>query len=105
MVLLAVAIALINRNIRETARSLGISLFVYGALALAGVIISKNIVPNHLPLGELPLSIQDQVLGIFNDFLAPMQTFSIGVLVVGVVLIVVSIIYKPTMLKRGTEET
>jgi Ca2+/Na+ antiporter len=105
MVLLAVAIALINRNVRETARSLGISLFVYGALALAGVIIARNVVPDHLPLGELPLSIQDQVLGIFNDFLAPMQTFSIGILVVGVVLIVVSIIYKPTMLKRGTGET
>jgi hypothetical protein len=95
MVLLVLGIILINRNVRDTTRGLGIDLLVYGALEFAGVYVARNFVPTRLPLQDIPSSLQTWVLGIYGDLLAPLYMLSLGLLIGGAVLIVVSIVYKP----------
>ncbi len=97
MVLLVLGIILINRNVRGTTRSLGISLLIYGALEFAGVYVARNFMPTSLPLPDIPSSLQMWLMGLFGDLLAPLQMFSLGVLIGGVVLLVVSFVYKPRM--------
>ena len=95
MVLLVLGIILINRSVRGTTRSLGIALLIYGALEFAGVYVARNFMPTSLPLPDIPSSLQMWLMGLFGDLLAPLQMFSLGVLIGGVVLLVVSFVYKP----------
>jgi hypothetical protein len=95
MVLLVLGIILIHRNVRDTTRALGIDLLIYGALEFAAVFFARNFVPNNLPLSDIPSSIQTWLMGLYSDLLAPLQTFSLVILVCGVVLLVVSFVYKP----------
>lgn len=95
MVLLVLGIVLIHHNVRESTRSLGISLLVYGVLEFVGVFIARNYVPTILPLEELPSSLEVWLTGLYGDFLAPLQWFSLGVLIGGIILVVVSFVYKP----------
>ena len=95
MVLLVLGIILINRNVRGTTRSLGIALLIYGALEFAGVYVARNFMPTSLPLPDIPSSLQMWLMGLSGDLLAPLQMFSLGVLIGGVVLLVVSFVYKP----------
>jgi len=95
MVLLILLIILINRNVRGSTRDLGITLLIYGALEFAGVFLARNFLPTSLPISGIPSSIQAWVLALTGDLLAPLQTFSIGVMVAGAVLLIVSFVYKP----------
>ncbi len=99
MVLLAAGIFLINWNIKVAARSLGIGLLIYGVLELAGVIFAKNINMMQL-IPDIPLSFETWLTGLYNDILAPLQLFSIVVLVIGIALIVASFFFK----RRGSED-
>ncbi len=100
MVLLIALIILIHRDVRKSTRDLGITLLLYGAIEFAGVFLARNFMPSGLPLHQIPSSLQTWVLGLTSDLLAPLQTFSIGVMAAGVVLLVVSFVYKP----RAAEE-
>jgi hypothetical protein len=95
MVLLVGLIILINRSVRGTTRDLGIDFLIYGAVELAGVYIARNFLPTGLPLSDMPSSLQTWVTALSVDILSPLQTFSIGLMVAGAVLIVVSFVYKP----------
>lgn len=95
MSLLVLGIILINRNVRSTTRSLGIDLLIYGALEYAGVYFARNYAPMMLPY-DIPSSLQTLVAGLPGDLLAPLQTFSLGILIGGVVLLIVSFVYKPS---------
>ena len=99
MVLLVLGIILINRNVRGTTRSLGIDLLIYGALEFAGVYFARNYAPMILPLHDIPLSLQTWVAGLPGDLLAPLQTFSLGLLIGGVVLLIVSFVYRPSVVE------
>lgn len=95
MVLLVAGIILINRNVRDTTRGLGITFLIYGVLEFAGVYFARNYVPMSLPLTDIPSSLQMWAMGLYSDLLAPLQTFSLGILIGGVILLVVSFVYKP----------
>jgi hypothetical protein len=95
MVILAAGIVLINRNVRGSARGLGIIFLIYGVLEFAGVYLASNLAPTSLPLHDIPLSLQPWLMGIYSDLLVPLQMFSLGALIGGVVLLVVSFVYKP----------
>jgi len=93
MVVLAAGIFLINWNIGVAARSLGIGLFVYGALELAGVIYARTFnFMQYIP--DIPASFETMLTGLHKDILAPLQLFSIIVLVIGIALIVASFFFK-----------
>jgi hypothetical protein len=94
MVLLVAFIFLINRNVRDTARALGIDFILFGALDLVGVFIAKNINPvNFLP--DIPASLESWLTGLYKDIFSIVQSFSIAVLIIGIVLLVISFIVKP----------
>ena len=95
MVLLVAGIFLINRNVKDTTRGLGITLLIYGAIEFAGVLVARNFIPTSLPLQGIPSSLQMWLVGLFGDLLAPLQTFSLGLLIGGVVLLAVSFVYRP----------
>ena len=101
MVLLILGIILLRRNVRDATRGLGITFLIYGVLWFAGVYATRNFLPTQLPLADIPPSLQPWLTGLIGDFVAPMQTFSIGLMVAGAALIIVSIVY-PRL--RPTEE-
>ena len=97
--LMVIAIFLINRNVRDSTRSLGISLLVYGVLEFAGVYVARHFLPTDISFlfpdsAGIPESLQTWLSGFYVDVLAPLQMFSIIILAFGVVLIVVSILYR-----------
>ena len=97
MVLLVIGIILIYRNVKDTTRSLGIDFLVYGVLEFAGVYIVRHYAPigpllHNIP--DIPPSLQTRLVGLSSDLLAPLQMFSLGILIIGAALLVVSFVYK-----------
>ena len=93
MVLLVLGIVLLKRDVSSATRGLGITFLIYGALEYAGVWATKNFMPTSLPLPDIPASLQSWLMGLINDFVAPLEIFSIGLMAGGAALIIVSIVY------------
>jgi len=98
MLLLIGLIVLIHRQVRGTTRQIGITFLVYGIPAFVGVFFIKNyilgMITQYIGQDALPASLQAWLPQLVNDLLAPMQMFSLGLLIGGVVLLVVSFVYK-----------
>ena len=100
MALLVLGIVLIRRDVRNITRSLGITFLAYGAIEYAGVFAAKYFAPTYLPvLPEIAPSLQTWLMGLFGDLLTPLEMFSLGCLAGGVVLLVVSFVYKPRVVE------
>lgn len=95
MVLLILGIVLIDRRVKSATRRLGITLATYGILELIGIFIAKYFIDRAIPTPDIPLALQTQIPQYINSILAPLQMFSIGLLIGGIALIVVSVVYKP----------
>jgi len=104
MVLLVAGIILISRNVRGATRGLGTTFLIYGALEYAGIWATNYFGPMYLPMMEIPSSLQAWLLQFTKDFMAPLEMFSIGLLAAGVVLLVVSFVYKPRRAEEIEEE-
>jgi hypothetical protein len=94
MVLLVAAIILVNRNIKDISRILGITFITYGVLEFIGVFVARGLDLTAYITG-LPASVETSLTSLFRDFLAPLQWFSLGILIAGIILLVVSFIYRP----------
>ncbi len=94
MVVLAGLIFVINRDIRNTCRALGLSLAIYGVLELAGVIIARALDLTSF-ITDIPAWLTPIINGIYSDVTGILLTYSIIILAIGVVLLVVSFVYKP----------
>ncbi len=95
MVLLILGIVLIDRRIKSATRRLGITFATYGVLELIGIFIAKYFIDRAIPSPDIPLVLQTQIPQYTSSIVAPLQMFSIGLLIVGIALIVVSVVYKP----------
>lgn len=95
MVLLILGIILINRQVKGTTRSLGTIFLTYGAFEYAGIVIGKYFMRTQLTLPALPAPLQTWLPQFLDNLLAPLGMFSLGLLIGGVVLIIVSFVYKP----------
>ena len=100
MVLLVLGIFLINRDVRKTTRSLGtrflFSGIFYGIPAFGGgFIIERWVMPSFAGPG-LPPALQDWMSELSSDLLAPLQVFAIAVVATGVVLLIISFLYRRT---------
>ncbi|MFP3976098.1 MAG: hypothetical protein ACOC6S_03480 [Chloroflexota bacterium] len=93
MVLLILAIVLIYRTVKGATRSLGIVFLLYGIVGLAGVILARSIATTHLTGLDLPSAVQSLPVQLLNDGTSPLQVLSIGMIVVGIILVLVSIFY------------
>ncbi len=95
IVLLIAGIVLLNRQVRSSTRKLGSIFLPCGILWLAGILIAKNFAGTQIAQLDIPSFLQAWLPQFVNDFLAPLQMLSIGLLAAGVVLLVVSFVYKP----------
>ena len=95
MVLLVLGIILIECNVRNITRGLGITFLTYGAVEFAGIFVARRFLPVSLPLADIPSSLQVWLLGLVNDIFVPLQNLSLGLLIGGVALVIVSFVYKP----------
>jgi len=94
MVLLVAGIILINRNVRDSARALGITFLIYGIAEFAGVLFARHFhFVQYFP--DLPPSMETWLSGFIKDILLPLQWFSLGILILGALLFAVSVLYKP----------
>jgi len=94
MVLLVLCIILINRNVKIITRSLGITSLTYGAIEFGGLFAADYFGLERLSRFDLPSILQEWLPQFASNLLSPLQTFSIGLMAVGVVLIIVSVVYK-----------
>lgn len=96
LILLSIAgIILIHRQVRGAARSLGSIFLSYGAFEYAGVLVGRYFADKKLPsaLAELPPSLQTWVTNLCDRLLSPLGTFSLILLISGVILLIVSFVY------------
>lgn len=93
MVILVLGIILLHRNVKGATRGLGTTFLIYGAIEYASIWAAGYFTPTYLPLMEIPSSLQMWLTGFVNDLLAPLETFSIGLIAAGAALIIVSIVY------------
>lgn len=97
ILLLILGIILINHQVRGATRGLGIPFLIYGATNYAGIFAVKHFVPAQLSLlkiPQIPLLLQNLLPRLLGDLLAPLETLSLGLLAAGVILIIVSFVYK-----------
>jgi hypothetical protein len=95
ILLLILGIVLIYRQVRGATRDLGITFLTYGAVEYIGIIIGKYLIRNYLPLGDLPSSLQSWLPQLAINCLRPLEMLSLGLAIGGIVLIIVSFVYRP----------
>ncbi len=95
MILLILGIILIHREVKGATRWLGIVSLIYGVLWYAGILVGKNIAAKQMAeaVRDIPTALQKLPMQLLNDFTAPLQMLSLGLLIGGIVLIVVSFVY------------
>ena len=97
--LMILLIILTHFSVRGSTRQIGITFLAVGAVSLAGALIARSIANSQLAGGDIPSTLQAWAPEVITDVLMPLGIYAIGLLVVGIVLTIVSFIYK-----RGEEE-
>ena len=95
ILLLIAGIILIYREVKGATRGLGITFLIYGAFEYAGIFVAKYFAGTQLGQLDIPAYLQTWLPQFLADFLAPLEMFSLGLMIAGAVLIIVSIAYKP----------
>ena len=99
ILVLIAGIILIHRQVRGATRQLGITFLTYGVPGFASIFILKNYAMAQLTQlmtqPGFPASLQAWLPQLADDFLAPLEMFSLGILIGGVALLVASFVYKP----------
>ncbi|MBL7125521.1 MAG: hypothetical protein ISS51_05465 [Dehalococcoidales bacterium] len=99
ILVLITGIILIHRQVRGATRQLGITFLTYGVPGFASIFILKNYAMAQLTQlmtqPGFPASLQAWLPQLVDDFLAPLEMFSLGILIGGVALLVASFVYKP----------
>ena len=94
ILLLILLIILTNRQVRGSTRGLGAIFLSFGALSYIGVFAAKNIAGTQLTQLDMPAYLQAWMPQLVKDTLAPLEMYSIGLAAAGVVLLIVSFVYK-----------
>ena len=94
ILLLILLIILINRQVRGSTRGLGATFLSFGALSYVGILAAKNIAGTQLTQLDIPAYLQTWMPQLLKDTLAPLEMYSIGLAAAGVVLLIVSFVYK-----------
>ena len=95
VLLLVLGIVLIHRQVRGAARALGVTFITYGAIEFGGVLAAKSLLGMMIQQFEGPAALRAFLPQLVGDFLGPLQTFTLAVLIAGVALLIISFVYKP----------
>lgn len=95
MAILIAGIVLIYREVKGSTRTLGIVFLASGLVALVGVLIGKDVVRGQLvqTMHGAPAQLQVWIPQFAANLLVPLQLLSIGFIVGGIGLLVVSFVY------------
>ena len=94
ILLLILGIILLNRQVKGATRKIGTTFLIYGAIEYAGIYATNYFAATQLSWLEIPPSLQAWIPQLIDDFLAPLEIFSLGLLIGGVALLIVSFVYK-----------
>jgi hypothetical protein len=96
MGMLALGIVLIVRNIKDIVHRLGIPLATYGAVEYGGIWAVKYLISSgRIPLSGVPPYLHDWLKQLILNVMRPLEYFSLAILIAGLVLVVISFLYKP----------
>jgi len=95
ILLLILGIILINRQVKRTTRGIGITFLTCGVIEYAGIFVTKRFAPTQIAQLDIPAYLRGWLPQFIDNFLAPLEMFSIGLLAGGVALLIVSFVYKP----------
>jgi len=95
ILLLILGIILMHRRVKRATREIGIIFLTYGVLEYIAIFVTKYLAGTQLTKLDMPAQLQTLLPQLLSNFLAPLEIFSICLLVVGVALIIVSFVYKP----------
>ena len=95
ILLLILGIVLINRQVKGAIRGIGIPFLTCGVLGYISTFVAKYLVQTQLTRLDIPLWLQSWFPQFFDNFLAPLEIFSICLMIAGIALLIVSFVYKP----------
>lgn len=98
--LMVLCIILLLRDVKVICRRIGVPLFIYGLLEYAAIWVGRYFLDGriHYP-ADFPDTAVGMITDITNSIMRPLEIFSLVLMIVGLVLIVVSFVYK-----RGEKE-
>lgn len=95
MAVLVVLIIVILRDVRKITRRLGVPLITYGAIQYAGIWVARLLSVGKINLPEMmPAFFEDYIYQLAENILNPIEIFSLVLLIIGIILVVVSYVYK-----------
>jgi hypothetical protein len=92
--LLIAGIILLQGQVRGACRSLGIVFLIYGVIEYIGIIIAKGVIDSQIPDADMPASFNNWATNLVSDTLNPLEMLAIGSIVLGVILLVTSFLYR-----------
>jgi len=91
---LILCITLMNREVRGSTRSLGVVFLGGGVVSYGGVWLAKNAIGAQSALPQMPVYLQTWLPQLMADILSPMELYSFGLAGMGIVLLIVSFVYR-----------
>jgi hypothetical protein len=94
ILLLILGIVLIYREVKGSTRQIGITSLTCGIVSFVGPIIINSIAGSQLAQQGIPAYLQEWLPQLIKDVLMPLEMYGIGLMAAGVILIIVSFVYK-----------
>lgn len=97
MVLFALGIILVSRDVKHSTRSIGTTILVYGVIGYAIMFVLDyfHVVERIMEMmGNIPAWLDTWMPQFMENVMAPLETFGLALLIAGVVLIIISIVYR-----------
>lgn len=95
ILLLLLGIILIEHQVKGVSRRLGTTFMTCGVIDYGSAFIAKHFAGIQMAQLNAPTWLQAWLPQLFKDLLSPLEMFSIGLLIAGVALIIVSFVYRP----------
>jgi len=92
--LLIAGIILLQRQVRGSCLILGIIFLIYGIFEYVGIIIAKSVADSQIPDADMPASFNSWATNLVSDVLNPLEILAIGSIVLGVILLLTSFLYR-----------
>ena len=95
MLLLIGLLFLVNRNVKQTSRDVGVTFLMSGVITYALAFFGNKFSPNLLnQMGGIPDALRAWLPQVIQEWTQPVLTFGLVVAIIGVLLIIFSFIYK-----------
>ncbi len=104
MVLCALGIFLISRDLKHTTRSIGTTIVAYGVIgyAITFALDYFNVEEQMMAMTDgIPPSLQTWMAQFMDNLMAPLETFDLALVIIGVILITVSFVYRRRQAPAG----